>query len=133
MKPGSLTERSWSLRGALCLALVLTLCNHAADAWGRLPRPYENGGVIESVDLKNRTLRLVEPAKSRCPLGRIIKPMEFGWMDQTSFDRDGRTIQPSDLRAGQTVRVFYFYPSKGKPCLTKLVVDPTAPNAKEQK
>jgi hypothetical protein len=117
----------------LSLVVVLALSGDAVDAWARLPRPYENCGVIEAVDVKDRTLRLVEPAKPKCPLGQIIKPMEFTWTDQTVFRRENHAIQAHELCTGQRVRVFYRFPSKGKPFLVELVVDEPSPNQKEQR
>ncbi|OHE79798.1 MAG: hypothetical protein A2107_01385 [Verrucomicrobia bacterium GWF2_62_7] len=107
------------------MALILTMCSIAVDAPARLPRPYENHGVVQFVDVANRKLYLAETPKPKSPLGQIVKPIAFVWTDQTVFFLNSIATNCAAARVGVTVGVFYYFPSRGTPCMTRVVVAET--------
>jgi hypothetical protein len=108
------------LLGFACVFLYST-------AWARLPNPYQQTGVIASIDCNACTLALVRPPKPRFTFWRTPKPTSFTWTADTRFIKNGKPAPASELRPGEQVRLYYYYSSRKKPpYLLKVVSKVTA-------
>ena len=100
----------------LCALLVVT-----SNAWARLNVPRQHRGVIASIDKDASKIVLAAPKKSKFQLGKIIKPNTFAWSERTEFIKNGQPTTPAALFEGTQAEVHYWYQSKGKPVLVKVV------------
>ena len=100
----------------LCALLIVT-----SEAWARLNVPRQHRGVVASIDKDASKIVLAEPKKSKFQLGRIIKPNTFTWSEETEFIKNGQPATPAALSEGTPAEVHYWYQTKGKPVLVKVV------------
>lgn len=108
---------------SLVTGSLLLWTQSSTDAWARIPRPYENTGVVRTMDVPHQTLVLEAPAKSRSGVGAARKkPTDFVFTRETAFLRRHRVIQPHEVKPGERVKVFYRYAKRGKPFLTAVDV-----------
>lgn len=102
---------------------LLLWIQSSTAAWARIPRPYENTGVVRTMDVPHQTLVLEAPSKSRSGIGAARgKPTDFVFTRETAFLRHHRAIQPREVKPGERVKVFYRYAKRGKPFLTAVDV-----------
>ena len=131
-------------RGALCTALCAILMATCAMASARSPQPSTASGTIGSVGPEARTFRdkcccgTVEMINPDARLLRIrlpdgAAPLELFWNSQTRFIEGDRFVTAAELTKGATVTVWYHTPFFGKRFATKIVIERTAANPKQQR
>ena len=79
-----------------------------ADAWARLPVPYELQGTIQSIDSQSHRIVLDVP-KPKFRIAKTLKPNTFIWTERTEIVRNGHPVEPTELVHGQNVKLYYRY------------------------
>lgn len=79
------------------ILLGVTLATFETQA--RPPVQHPAQGVIQSIDVTNRTLVLTEP---KAATNRI-----FIWKNSTRFRVGGQKVSPDSLHAGQPIKLYY--------------------------
>jgi len=102
-------------------ALFGALFAFCSGSWARLAIPFEQEGVVKSIDGQAHTITLAPPPK-KFRLGRIVNPMTFAWTENTKFFQNRQQACPSTLLPGARVRLYYYFPPRRKlPFLVKVV------------
>lgn len=96
--------------GALALAIF---CATSVNAWARPPRARERQCVIQTIELNSRTTTL------QCD--KDAQSLELLWTKDTKFLKNWKFADASELKAGQSVVVYYRSPFFGKKLASKIV------------
>ena len=89
------------------------LCLTGLSAWAHLANAIEATGVVRAIDHDTRCL-VFKWAKTR-------KPFVPDWKKETEFIKHGRPARPTELKAGEVVRIHYRDVSFHNPLLQNVV------------
>lgn len=83
----------------LRLLVVVGMMLMTYESQARPPMQHPAQGVVQSIDLTNHTLVLIEP--------KSATNRSFIWKDSTRFRVGGQKTSPDSLHAGQPIKVYY--------------------------